>query len=87
MNNFQTMVLIVGTIMLAISCFGLGWNVAESRERKALHALHTRYLEIEKWVEQNWPDQLTAWRNGHRQGYQRGVEQAAELEASVEDDQ
>lgn len=86
MNHAQMAMLAIGIVILAVSCFGLGWNVAESREQKALEALRVKYQEIENFVRTNWPSEYQAWKRGHSEGYQQGVLHAAELEASTEDE-
>lgn len=79
--------LFAALLVLAIAAFFLGWDIAESRERKAKRILDANLkLAIEQkrqltqWVRLHWPDEYAAWRRGVAEGYQQGVLHAAELE-------
>lgn len=80
-------VLFAALLVLAIAAFFLGWDVAESRERKAKRILDANLKlairqkhELTSWVRANWPNEYAAWRQGHSEGYQQGVLHAAALE-------
>ena len=83
--------LFVAMLILAIAAFFLGWDIAESRERKAKHILDANLKlaiyqkrQLTQWVRQNWPNEYTAWRRGHQEGYQQGVLDAPKLDEEVE---
>lgn len=85
MHNF--LFLVAGVLILAGSCFWLGWDIAEGRERKAkayldknLKAAIKRERNIHAWIEQNWPTELAAYNDGHLSGYQQGVSQSSALD-------
>lgn len=80
-------------VVLPIMTFFLGATVSEGREKmyhratkKALRDVSLRERELAAWVHKNWPDEWNAYYMGHKDGYQQGVLQAAELEARAEEE-
>lgn len=73
--------------VMGVICFLLGYDVAETRERKAAAGLERQLRFVEKqkhelsvWVRKNWPNEYAARREGHLLGYQQGILQGPELE-------
>lgn len=85
-------ILILAAIpVLSICSFLLGYDIAETRERKAKRILDANLrLEIRKkqeitsWVRAHWPTEWDAYHSGHFAGYQQGVLQAPDLEEQGE---
>jgi hypothetical protein len=78
-------------LVLAVCCFLLGYDVAETTERKARKDLdrHLKAVILQKkmlseWVRKNWPDEYAAYHRGHAEGYQQGVLQAETLEEDTQ---
>ena len=87
-----TTLIIIAVILFMVAAFWLGWNTAESRERRASAQLRSQYLDLQmqkrgitNWVRKNWPNEYQAYREGHKHGYQQGVTDSPELEALAED--
>lgn len=88
----QRLLIVLAVGLFMVAAFWLGWNTAESRERRASAKLRAQYLDLQiqkksitNWVRKNWPTQYEAYRHGHREGYQQGVTDAPELETMAED--
>lgn len=80
--------LILAIALFMVAAFWLGYNTAETRERRAHKQTKQTLREVEMqkrrlthWVRKNWPNEFTAYRRGHAEGYQQGVLQAPEMEA------
>ena len=92
MITHQTLLLVILAMsFLAIGSFFLGYDISETKERLAKKQLQRQIREtrnqmsqLSRWVRENWPDEYTAYRNGHIDGYQQGIYQASELEHSGE---
>jgi hypothetical protein len=87
MNDPNLTLLIIGFIVMAFVCFALGWDVAETRERKAKSHLDRNLKlaikqkhELTTWINQNWPNEFEAYQKGHAEGYQQGILQASDME-------
>lgn len=79
--------LFAALIVLAIAAFFLGWDIAESRERKAKYILDANLKlairqknQLSQWVRQNWPNEYAAMQRGYHEGYQQGVIQSPYLD-------
>lgn len=82
-------ILVAALVILA--AFFLGFTAARDDERRAhaktrklLQQVNRQKRDMTKWVQTNWPDEFAAYKNGHINGYQQGVLQAADLEAQAE---
>lgn len=72
MNNETAAILIIMTI-LAVITFLMGWDIASTKERNAAKFVKTERTKIGKYVRKNWPNEYWAWRKGHAEGYQQGI--------------
>lgn len=73
-------VLALAALALAVASFLLGYYAAATQERRAKKILDANLKlairqkrDISEWIRSNWPDETTAYRLGHSEGYQQGV--------------
>jgi hypothetical protein len=79
-------ILFIALPALGVACYLLGYLAAETRERRAKAVLDANLKlairqkrEMSEWIKANWPNEYTAYREGHTLGYQQGVLQGPEL--------
>ena len=84
MIPFSLLFLIVA--MAALAAFGLGYDAARRHndwaERQLISQLRlaeTQRHQLSQWIEDNWPTEYAAYRQGHEEGYQQALSHAPDL--------
>lgn len=71
MEHLPATLIAAAVCIVGIIVFLLGYRSAERSQR---------IEQVYQWIQKNWPDKQTAFKQGHRMGYQQGVLQARTLE-------
>lgn len=81
----QIAMLAIGIVLLAIASFALGWDVAETRERRANANRERQFRAMQAWIREQWPESEVGSQRW-LQGYQTGILHSPELSAASEDE-
>ena len=71
MEHLPAAAIAAAVLVVGILVFLLGYRSATRSQR---------IENIYQWIQKNWPDRQTAFKQGHKMGYQQGVLHARALE-------